>query len=126
MDECCAHDLLHRILRKLEIMEEKMATSKEQLEAGIDELNEKITAIGDSLVDLASDVSAAFEELKSQIGQPNAVDLGPLLEKVGTAISKLSAFSAGIKNLDVAAEEITGKPTPPPPPPPAEPETPVA
>lgn len=85
--------------------------SKEELEAGIDAVSDKITGVSDKLADFVVDFKAAVDELKRQIAA-GGVDLAPAMAKLTALSDKIVPISDSLAALDTEAEGISGTPTP--------------
>lgn len=99
-----------KILKKIKHMEAQMV-SKEELEAGIDAVSDKITGVSDKLADFVVDFKAAVDELKRQIAA-GGVDLAPAMAKLTALSDKIVPISDSLAALDTEAEGISGTPTP--------------
>lgn len=104
------------VLRRLDQLEEVMATAAEQINA----LNVKVSAQGDVLTDIAADFAAFKEAMEAE--RENLTPAGQAA--LDEANANLDANAQRLADLDVAVGDADGSDTPPPPP--VEPEPPVA
>lgn len=110
-------DTIEHLLLEIKKKGDHMAT-KDELEAAIATVSQKIGEVADGLTDFAGDFQAAIDELKKQIAAGGqGPDLDPSMAALAALADKATAISTSLAALDATAEGISGIPTPPPAPP---------
>lgn len=85
--------------------------SKEDLNAAIETLSQKITGVGELLADYGMDITAAISKLQADVTA--GADVSESIAALTALAAKVDEAGETIKGLDVTVEGISGQPTPP-------------